>query len=123
MIEIIRINSKYKKSISRLSMEEKAYVLEWIFTLSNWEDFEITDSAGWDVLELIHLENEKMCIKAIWKAKYDELTIGQTIGVDHRSKPLVNTKVKESNIKEVKVKESKITSVIETKVSETYWNK
>ncbi len=99
MIEIIRINSKYWKSLSRLSDKWKAYVLDWIFSLANWIDFEITDTNEWDLLELIHWENEKMCIKALWRAKYEESKQARPM-----VKPMVSPKVKESKVKEDKVK-------------------
>jgi len=45
MIEIIRIPIKFHKSISRLSIEEKAYVFTGLFALSNDENYLIRDDA------------------------------------------------------------------------------
>lgn len=66
-IEIIRLSTKFEKSISRLSNDEKAYILSGLFSLSIWREFEIRDDTVWDLLSLIHFENKKMSEKAISK--------------------------------------------------------
>lgn len=121
MIDIIRINAKYKKALSRLTEKEKAYILDWIFSFANDEFFEIKDSSAWDLLELINWENELMCIKAIWKTKYNENKAKNPM-VEPMVWPMVwpmeSAKVKESNIKESKVNKSNII-IKETK--HKYW--
>lgn len=77
MIEILRIGLKYKKPISRLSIEDKAYILDWLFNLSNDENYEIRDDSIWDLLFLIQKENENMSHKAeIWKGWWKYWKLG-----------------------------------------------
>jgi len=67
MVEIIRIPTKFHKSIARLPDNEKAYILTGIFALSMDEEFVVRDDGLGDLLELIHFENIKMWERAVAK--------------------------------------------------------
>ena len=128
MIDIIRINLKYKKSLSRLSVEEKAYILDWIFAFANWDDIEIQDTSAGDILELINNENELMFNMATkwkkwwqlwgkywklwWRPKKTTLKDVENPPRDIKENPprfeKKTPKVKESNIKESNIKEYKV---------------
>jgi len=132
MIEIIRINSKYRKSLSRLSDKWKAYVLDWIFSLANWIDFEITDTNEWDLLELIHWENDKMNKMSIigkknwykwgkhwykWWRSSNKPPVVTPPGNPPCSEK-ITPKIKENKVKENKIKEGKVKEKTKEKVKE-----
>jgi len=107
MIEIIRIGNKFKKPISRLDNNDKAYILDWIFCLALGEKYEIKDTVAGDLLELIQYENAKMSEKADkWKSGWKLWwRPKKTLRDNPMGKPLGKPKEKEKEKEKDKDKE------------------
>ena len=90
MIDIIRIPTKFQKSIERLSDSDKAYILSGIFSLSIDEDFKVRDDGIGDLLELMHFENMKMWEKAMarkWTSSLETKTPKEATKEEEKKKP------------------------------------
>jgi hypothetical protein len=71
-METIRIPSRYKKIISRLSSEEKAWILDSLFSLAEGNDAVVKDSFAGDTLEQIWRD----CVMMEKKNKHNAEYVG-----------------------------------------------
>lgn len=129
-MEILRIPTKFEKTLSRLSTEEQAFILMSLFKISRGEEVEIPDTNAGDLLSLIWYECQKMNEKIEGKKSKKENApmVAPMVPPMGSSKESKESKVKENKVNKVTLEgvypsDEKKTPAQEKKIKENFEEK
>lgn len=120
MFNVIRIPTKFSRTIKRFSEKEKAELLGMLIKIWDWEKINIPDSIVWDTLNLIYWEWMNMESKN-WNKPKDTLIIDNSdiLAINTPSNP--DSRVEYSRVEESRIEENRREKNL-IKIKNEYWN-
>lgn len=117
-MNVIRIPTKFARSIKRLSDKERLSVFDSLLKIGEDEVIKLPDSAAWDLVELIYWEWMNMESRNWWKPSINHISESLGTNSPSYSAPIIEyNRVEENRIEETKgSKEPRIFSPIEQKI-------
>ena len=115
MFNVIRIPTKFSKTIKRLSNEERLQVFDLLIKIWDWGEISPPDSIVWDVVQLIY--GEWMNMEAKNGNKQEKSSINLCSGLPGEVRPSdPGTRVEYSRVEENKIEESRDIVSTETQI-------
>lgn len=115
MFNVIRIPTKFSKTIKRLSNEERLQVFDLLIKIWDWGEISPPDSIVWDVVQLIY--GEWMNMEAKNKTKPEKSSINLCSGLPGEVRPSdPGTRVEYSRVEENRIEETRDIVSAETKI-------
>ena len=120
MFNVIRIPTKFSKTIKRMSNEERLQVFDLLIKIWDWGEISPPDSIVWDVVQLIYGEWMNMESKNGNKREKSNINLcsglpGEVVPSDPDSR-VEYSRVEENRIEESKIEESRLSVSDETKI-------
>lgn len=115
MFNVIRIPTKFSKTIKRMSNEERLQVFDLLIKIWDWGEISPPDNIVWDVVQLIYGEWMNMESKSKWKPEKSNINLcsewpGEVVPSDPGSR------VEYSRVEENRIEESRNIVSTETKI-------
>jgi len=113
MFNVIRLPTKFSRTIKRFSQKEKSELLDMLINIWDWETINIPDTLVWDTVWLIYGEWMNMESKNGNKPK------SSLIKYSSESVAQVNPSKSTPRVEESRVKENRVDIVVSSEIIET----
>lgn len=119
MFNVIRIPTKFSKTIKRMSDKERLQIFDLLIKIWDWGEISPPDSMVWDVVQLIYGEWMNMEAKNGIKREKSSINLcsewpGEVVPSDPGSR-VEYSRVEENRIEDSKIEESRLSVPDETK--------